>query len=646
MLYRSFIILCFSLIITGLKAQSEDPILMKIGDSQVSVSEFKYIYEKNNGNGADYSRKSIMEYLDLYTKFKLKVEKARSLQLDTISTLKLELEGYRKQLASTYLIDKEVTEALLKELYNRMDYDVDFSHIFVAVPENATLSQREEAKAKLREIQAKLVSGYEFGAAAAAYSEDKASAHKGGKMGFVTSKLPSGFYELETAIYTTEVGNISDIVESKMGYHIVKVNKIRPARGLIEVAQILVSSDNKALADSISNLAKNGADFAKLSDEFSIDKKTKKNGGKLAPFGINTYSLSFEIGAYTLQNDGDVSNPILTESGWHVIKRIRRVPKDSYDVFVRKMKPQISKDSRFNIAKVKLIDDIKKSAGVNEDINELNKFAASLNEDFYSYKWSPSSMVSTNPIFTIGATRMYSTKDFAEYCKKNTKVRLKYDKNVPIKNTVEELYNNFVDDATLSFEEENLDKKYPDFKSLMREYEEGILLFEVTKMNVWDKANQDSTGLVAFYKTVADKYSTNEEASASQYIIQSSDRKMAEKIYKYAQKNSANDVSKKFNKKEHVVSITEKKIEKGSGEVAKIDWKKNAISALQLSIDGKSYTFTKLNELIPSRKKTLNEARGYVVADYQNYLDKKWLESLEKEFRVVMNNDVLNKLIK
>ncbi len=630
----------------GLCAQSNDPVLMKVGKSDVTMSEFKYIYEKNNGSNADYSMKSITEYMDLYTKFKLKVEKSRDLQMDTISSLKSELEGYRKQLAGSYLIDKEVTEALLKELYDRLDYDVEFSHIFLAVPENATPAQHEDVKSRLRELQAKVVSGYDFESTAAAYSEDKASAAKGGKMGFVTAKLPSGFYELETAIYTTPVGQISDIVPSKMGYHIVKVTQKRPARGVIEVAHILIGSEKKFLADSIAQLAKNGADFESLVTKYSIDNTTVKNGGKLPPFNINTYSLTFEVGSYTLRNDGDVSNAMLTNAGWHIIKRIKRHPKDSYDIFVRKMKAQINKDSRFNSAKVKLIQDIRKSAGVKEDKNEINKFITTLNDDFYSYKWNPDDKVSTNPIFTIGESKVYTTKDFADYCKKNTKTRLKYDKSTPLNNTVGELYENFVNDAALAYEEQSLEQKYPDFRALMREYEEGILLFEVTKLHVWDKANQDSIGLMSFYKGVADKYMTDEKASVQNITINSKDRKLAEKVYKYAAKNNSDAILKQYNKKGNIVIIENHEIVQNSSEATGLEWKRNAISALRPALDGNSFSFSKVIELIPPRQKTLAEARGYVVADYQNYLDKEWLKSLDVEYPVVIYKDTLKSLIK
>jgi peptidyl-prolyl cis-trans isomerase SurA len=274
MLNRFLLILGFCGCIISLYSQKEDQVLMRVGNSDVKVSEFKYIYEKNNGAGADYSQKSLNEYLDLYTKFKLKVEKAKSLQLDTISALVSELDGYRKQLASSYLIDKEVTDFLLQELHARTKEDVEFSHIFLPIAETATKAQKEEAKAKLREVKSKLVAGMSFEEAAKMYSEDKTTASKGGNMGYFTAKLPSGFYELESALYNTPKGQVSDIVTSRIGYHLVKVTNRRPARGSLEVAHILVNPEQTKLADSIYQAIKGGADFDKLAQKYSIDKNT------------------------------------------------------------------------------------------------------------------------------------------------------------------------------------------------------------------------------------------------------------------------------------------------------------------------------------------------------------------------------------
>lgn len=646
MVVRIFKIFSFCLVCSGLYAQNTDPVLMKVGNTEVAASEFKYIYEKNNGTNADYSKKSVMDYLNLYTNFKLKVEEARSMKLDTIKDLKAELNGYRKQLASSYLIDKEITEALLKELYGRMDYEVEFSHIFVASPENATETQKEEAKAKLREIKAKIVGGIPFSAAAAAYSEDKSTSEKGGKMGFMIAKFPSGFYDLETAVYDTPVGQISDIVESRIGFHIIQVTNKRPSRGIIEVAHILVAQDNKLLADSIAQAAKKGADFESLVTKYSIDRKTNKNEGLLPPFGINTYSLSFEIGAFTLQNDGDISNPILTELGWHIIKRIKKHPKDDYDLFVRKMKSQISKDTRFNTARMKLIEGIKKDAGLKENKNELKTFTSTLDDEFYSYKWTPSTSIKNAPLITLGTATSKTIKDFADYCKKNTKVRLKFDKTTPISIAVDELYSNYLNESVLEYEEASLEKKYPDFRSLMREYEEGILLFEVTRLNVWDKANQDTTGLLSFYNTVADKYIAPEKADVSAFTVNTKDKKQAEKVYKFTSKNDENKIYKKFNAKTKVVSINNSEADKGSKEVENIMWKSGSQSILTSMPDGMTYSYLKINKIMPARKKTLAEARGYVVADYQNYLENQWLETLKTKYKVVVNKEALDSLIK
>ncbi|MBL0101149.1 MAG: peptidylprolyl isomerase [Saprospiraceae bacterium] len=296
-----FIVSLLSIVLSlPLVSQNGDAVLMKVGKTDVRVSEFKYIYEKNNGNNADYSDKNLSEYLDLYTKFKLKVEKAKELKLDTIGALMSEFDGYRKQLASSYLIDKEVTDFLLHELYTRTKEDVMFSHIFIPVQEGSPKAVIDEAKNKLMPVKTKISSGISFEDAAKEYSQDKTTASKGGNMGFFTAKLPSGFYALESAIYTLQPGQVSDVVESRIGYHLVRVLEKRPARGLMEVAHILVDAGKKSLADSLYNELEKGKDFDMLALNYSTDKTTNKNGGKLPPFGINTFDKTFEDAAFAI----------------------------------------------------------------------------------------------------------------------------------------------------------------------------------------------------------------------------------------------------------------------------------------------------------------------------------------------------------
>lgn len=645
MFLKSFNTLILCQFIVFLLAQN-DPILMKVGNSDVRVSEFKYIYEKNNGASADYSQKSLTEYLDLYTKFKLKVEKAKQLRLDTISALKSELDGYRRQLASSYLIDKEVTDFLLHELYDRMKEDVEFAHIFIPVADNASNIQKEEAKDKLRNIKAKLVAGMKFEDAAKEFSQDKTTAVKGGQMGYFTAKLPSGFYAVETALYTTPIGQVSDIVDSRIGYHLIKVMNKRPARGTIEVAHILLNNDQAKLADSLYNALKAGADFDMMAMKYSLDKSTNKNGGKLPPFGINTLDRAFEDAAFGLKENGEISAPFMTKSGWHIVKRLNKPSPDSYDIFVRKMKAQINKDQRFDSAKLKLVSDIKKAAGFKQDKYELSKFTSSLNEDFYSYKWTPAPIADDKMLFSFGGDQIFKVSDFANYCKKNTKTRLKYDKSKPIYETVDELFNEYVNESAMAYEEKSLEVKYPDFKSLMREYEEGILLFEATKINVWDRANQDSIGLAKFYDMNKSNYQWAEKAGIDEIKIGTNDQKLAEKIYKFVAKGDLSKLDAKFNKKSKVVDIQHVEFEKNSKEVDGIDWKVGAMTPLTLDPSKVTYSFKKIQKIIPAVIKTLAEARGYVVADYQDYLEKQWIESLGKEFNVVVYKDTVHQLKK
>lgn len=637
------------LLSTKIISQKESDVLMTVGSSAVTVGEFKYIYEKNNGDKADYSSKSLQEYLDLYTNFKLKVEKAKQLKLDTIQDLKDELLGYRKQLAGSYLIDKEVTESLLKELYERTKYDVEFSHIFIPISAADNASKKEELKSQMMAIQSKIIAGQKFEEVAKEFSKDPNSAGKGGYMGYMTAKLPNGFYDLESALYNTEIQKVSDIVESKIGYHLVKVLNKRPARGQIHVAHIFIKSDKKngqQLTDSLYNRIMAGEEFSHLAALFSDDKNTNNGGGILPPFGINTYDNDFENQAFSLQNDNEVTKPFQSKSGWHIIKRLTKTTPDSYEIFVRKMKPQINKDERFNTAKLALIKDIKSSNGFTENLNVLEGFIATLGDDFYSYKWNPESEKQDEMLFTLGNKTSYTLSDFTQFVKKNTKTRLKYDKGRPLSLTAHELYDEFVNEKAIEFEEIHLEYKYPDFKSLMREYEEGILLFEVTKMKVWDKANADTTGLVKFYESHKMKYIGEEKCTASNFVIQSMDMDFVNKVYKYAAGKPTEKVLAKFNKGGQFIMVIDETYEKSNAAIKGVDWKKGALTPLVANSQAKHYSFKKIKEIIPSQVKSLSDARGYVVADYQDFLEKQWVAELKKEFLTIINQPVFQSLIK
>ena len=310
-----------------LDAQKNDKVLFSIGDEKVYVSEFNYIYEKNNAKDADYSKESLEEYLDLYKKFKLKVHKAKDVGLDTVKTLREELAGYRKQLANSYLKDKEINARLIDEVVERMKEDVEVSHIFVSAEDRATQQVKSGALMKVNEIKKKLDGGSPFDLMAKSLSEDRSSANKKGYLGYYTAPLPNGFYEFENAMYETKKGQISQPVKSKMGYHVIKVLDRRPARGQVEISHILLRKKGvnrtlpktKILADSVYLLLKEGRNFENMAGKFSDDSKTKAKGGYLGFIGINQFDKIFEDAAFALENDNDYSKPIETDIGFHII---------------------------------------------------------------------------------------------------------------------------------------------------------------------------------------------------------------------------------------------------------------------------------------------------------------------------------------
>ncbi|HFC00005.1 MAG TPA: peptidyl-prolyl cis-trans isomerase, partial [Phaeodactylibacter sp.] len=586
----------------NLQAQDADPVLFSVENNPVHLSEFKYIYTKTNGGKADFSKKSLEEYLDLYVKFKLKVQRAKDMKLDTIPSLQQELEGYRQQLANSYLVDKQVTERLVKEAYERTKKDIDVSHIMVSIKPNATPKDTLAAFEKIKNIKANLDSGIEFAKVAKGGSDDKSAKSNGGHIGFITALLPNGFYDFETAAYNLKKGETT-IVRSAAGYHILKVNGSRPARGQIEAAHILIrknKKDNGAAAkvtiDSIYQVLQNGGDFEALARKYSQDNLSASKGGNIGFFGINKYERSFENAAFAIPKDGEYSKPVQTQVGWHIIKRLRKKPIESYEIAKRKLQPQIQKDSRYQIAKDAMLQRIKKEGKFRENKRAFTKFTGTLGDDFKTHKWKPSDQPARDVLFTLAGNVKYTVADFEAFAKKNSRDRLRMGRSKTAKQIADFLYGKFVSENLMKYEERQLDKKYPEFKALMREYEEGILLFEATKILVWDKASQDTVGLEKYFAAHKDnrKYMWNERAEVSFYSLKKQAAKRIKKVRKCAKKRSPEKTLAKVNKKEKILTHRTEIIEKGKNKVVvALPWKKGSISPTEINKRDQSLNFLK-----------------------------------------------------
>jgi len=635
-------------------AQNDDPILFTVEDHPVHLSEFNYIYSKTNGTNADFSEKSLQEYLDLYVKFKLKVKKARDMQLDTIKSLQTELEGYRRQLANSYLVDKNVTERLVEEAYERSQKDVSISHIMVTLKPNDSPADTLKAYKSIMHIKSLLDKGQKFEELAKQYSTDQYSKDNGGKLGYVTALLPNGYYGLENAAYTTQKGQVSNPVRTVAGYHLVYVNDIRDARGEIEAAHILIRNNpkaendlaKKALADSLYTMLNAGAKFEDLAQQFSGDKASAAKGGYIGFFGINKYQNSFEDAVFALTKDGEYTRPVKTAVGWHIIKRISKENADP-EKTKRRLRPRVKKDSRYQLAQDAMIQQIKKEGNFQENVKNKDAFFNSLDSTFLTHQWKADKGRSET-LFTIGKDTKVSVRNFAAYCQRQARNRVRRGANSTPKEIANQLYKTYLDDQCIKYEESQLEAKYPEFKALMREYEEGILLFEATKLTVWDKASQDTIGLQKFHADNRAKYKWGERAQTTIYTVRAEAKDQMKDIRKMVKKNSAEAVLAKFNtEKDKFIATQEKVIEKGKDELlAKVSWKEGAMSDPVANPKNNSMKFAKIEKILPPAEKSLQEARGYIIADYQDHLEKAWLKDLKSSYKVDINQKVFKSLIK
>lgn len=635
-------------------AQQTDATLFSVNGNPVTVSEFLYIYGKNNGKEADFSRKSLEEYLELYKKFKLKVAKARALKIDTIPELKDELNTYKQQVSNSYIMDKEVTEQLIREVYERQRKDISVKHIFFQLPPNPLPQDTLAAYQRAMKAYDALKGGAPFGKVVQENSDDRTNINYSGDLGYVTAMLPDGFYEVENKIYSLPIGEISPPVRSSAGYHILRVDDIRTARREMEIAQILIKKPNeqvkdqggKPIADKVYDMIRKGTDFNQMVQSFSEDPSTKTKDGYIGFVGINQFEKNFEDSIFALQKDGDVSQPIESRVGWHIIKRISKKEELPYPEAREKIKSAIESDGRFNYARNRVIDRIKTNNKFKINETNLNQLIVGLPADFTSFTWEASSSIPDNELFSLG-NKSYGARDFTQYLKTDTKNRLQYANGTPASQVVPGIFQNYVTEKVIEFEQEHLANTYPEFKNLMREYEEGILLFEITRQAVWDKASSDTVGLKKFFEKNRANYKWNERALISDYMVRSTEEARIKTIYEASKKKSADKVAKEFNKTESPVVTFEKNyLEKESDSMKTLPWIANQVTPYTLDKEKGTATWRKVEKILPVQLKTLDESRGYVIADYQDFLEKEWIIRLQKEFPTTVNTSVFDSLVK
>ncbi len=640
----------------GVFAQSSSPapqdpgsaVLMTIAGTPVTRAEFEKVYRKNNNKEGAYDMKDLREYLELYINYKLKVKEAEEEKMDTSQAFINELKGYRKQLAQPYLTDRDVIDMLIKEAYDRLQKDVRASHILLTLVPDALPKDTQAVYNRALKIREMLLKGADFEKMARDSSSDPSAKDNGGDLGYFTGMQM--VYPFETAAYNTKPGQISMPVRTKFGYHLIKVIDVRDAQGEIKVAHIMIKAASTA-PDSVIQQAKQkiteihqklvaGEKFDDLAMKYSDDKGSAKNGGLLPPFGTGRMVPEFEKAAFALKNDGDFSDPVRTSYGWHIIKRIEKKPVPSFDEKKNELKNQVTRDSRAEISKSSMVNRIKKEYQFKEVPKNKDQIINALDTTLLIADWSPDKVAGMNkPLFTLGTTT-YTQQDFAQYINNH---QTKKTGSTP-KQVGYALYNQFVDETCISYEESQLEIKYPEFKALMQEYRDGILLFDLTDKKVWSKAVKDSAGLAAFYENNKMKYMWDRRCDAIIYTCVNEDiANQAKKLIK--KQKTLVEILNTLNKDSQLnVNTKDGKFQKGENEIIDaITWQKGLSANMNRN---NSVVFVDVVNIIEPTPKSLDEARGIIAADYQSYLEKQWIQDLRAKYPVSVNEDVLNSFSK
>ena len=618
-------------------------VLLEIENDKITLDEFSHIFNKNNDN-EKIDKEYLDEYIELFINFKLKVKEAKNLGFDTVATFIDELNGYRKQLAKPYLRDDNFNDELFDEALDRIQFDINANHILI----NINDENNDEALNKINDIRREIINGnISFEDAAVKYSDDKSAKENKGNLGYFTAFMM--VYDFETAAYTTDINDISKPVKTKYGYHIIKVNERRKAVGERKVAHIMFKTGKNAKPDKINDaqnkinktydLLKNGDRFAEVAERFSEDRSTAVKGGVLPPFGVGKMVFEFESQAFKLNSPGDFSEPFRTDFGWHIVMLLEDFPVILNDDLYLKVKTGIERDSRSKLSSefmAKKLKDQYKLKVYKENFNTLRRAAVN---DVQKTTWDGKNALDLdNPLFKIESMIFYQN-DFTDYILKNQKNNNNFDN----------LYLDFLDKSLFVYEESQLENKYPDFKVLLNEYREGILLFDLTNKNVWKKAVEDSLGLIKYFSDNSDSYQWETRLSASIYtcIDLSIAKKVKSLLYKLNRGSIENSaILEKINKDSPLnLSIESNNFLSGDNKyVDMIDWKKG-ISKDIVTDDG-SYVIINVNEVLPAGNMTLDAVKGKVISDYQKFLDDQWILYLRDKYKYSVNKDLLYTLIK
>jgi len=637
--------------------------VLTVGDEAVSLADFQHIFMKNNRDSVVTSA-SLDEYMELFIRFKLKVQAAEALGMDTVATFQRELAGYRSQLARPYMTNNDLLQDLVVQAWERKQEEVHARHILVSCGSEASASDTLKAWKRANALRTRITNGEDFDAVARSKggSDDPSVKDNGGDLGWFTAFQM--LYPFEEAAFTTEIGGISNLVRTRYGYHVIEVTGRREARGEIRAAHIMIrlkkgsdadaSTKSEAKIGQIYDLLQKGIPWDELALKMSEDASSASKGGELPWFGTGKMIEAFEDAAFGLTEDGQISEPVETSYGWHIIKRLEYRAPASFEASKREIEKKVSRDSRSELTRASFIENLKAEYAVKIQTSSLKGlYRLASRQDSVFYPNHPVTGVTSTDrsrtLLTIGSETA-TVGDFVDHLN-TSKIR---NASIGGKAVVDEQLKLWSENMLLDYEDVRLEDKHDAFRLLMEEYHDGILLFELTDEKVWSRAVKDSTGLEAFHAATSSDFMWSERADIRAFIL--ADAALAKKVRKAIKKNkSLLPIAEEAN----AVNSLAYRLEEGLFSEGENPWADRVLADhlsgslvmaskgatfVEYTAGGDEVILVQVREIREPEPKTLAEARGQVIAAYQDQLETEWIQSLRSETAVEVNRSLLHSL--
>ena len=611
--------------------------LMTIGGETISVKEFLRVYNKNIDLVQDESQKNIDYYLNLYTNYKLKLKEARTLGFDQKESYKKEFESYKNQLSKTYTSDKEVTETLVKEAYNRTAKEVKAQHILVRIqPGQDTLAAYE----KIQALRPRMVKED--------FKSLRTALHDGKSIFVEDLGYFSAFkmvYDFENAAFNTPLGQTSKPFRTQFGYHVVKVLNKRPSKGKVQVAHIMIANtqnDSTLVPENrikeIYRSIQEGDSFESLAKQFSDDKSSAAKGGVMNPFKSGDIrSEIFVNTAFELKDIGAISEPIQTQFGWHILKLISKTPVEPYEKIKVDLEQKVKRDSRSKIIRQKMLEKLKQQYKISQP--SLESVAAFIEINDADDTWMVEASIESQ-IFLKIESQEFLYKDFLDLLNKNKR---SFNISTGKSKFISKQYALFLENNLFQYKKNNLINENEDYANVLKEYEEGLLLFDIMENKIWKGAQLDSIGLKSYYNENTSKFMSNSKISAT--IARSNKKKKLKAVKKlWSQGLSTETISQKLNKRDQALIFSSGDFEIDNPLIPKNIFFKKGISEIFRLDD--NYVLLNIRNIEAPQVLSFEDAKGAVISNYQNVLESEWLETLRNKYPIVINRKILNDLKK